>query len=208
MTKFITNEDYTESPPKFPRHVKHTATAWPNLTLPFHHEVNVYGHRRKVFSSPVAFYSYATSWEKAKRTNPKLVAQRVPNRISFFMPPRGTRRTFLTHRSTDHWSAIIPFSFHATSWHRAKFLDTLLSRSLTDLSFFLRHLVAQGEISWHIALSVLYRFFPFFPRHLVAQGEISRHTALLVLDRSGELRPGSNLIAIIGTILKWWCFAS
>ena len=97
VTKFISMK--IKSPPMFLRHVKHATTAWPMLIFPFHHEVNVYGHRRKVFSSPVAFYSYATSWEKAKGTNPKLVAQRVPNRISFFMPPRGTRRTFLTHRS-------------------------------------------------------------------------------------------------------------
>ena len=149
-----------KSPPMFLRHVKHATTAWPMLIFPFHHEVNVYGHRRKVFSSPVAFYSYATSWEKAKGTNPKLVAQRVPNRISFFMPPRGTRRTFLTHRSigprptfpfvisfapprgtgrnfpTHRFISPRPVFFYVTSWQGAEVPDTLLNRSPTDFFFF------------------------------------------------------------------------
>ena len=55
--------------------------------------------------------------------------------------------------------AEIFFSFHAASWNSAKFPDTPPYRSTTDFFFISRHLVAQGEISRHTALSVHDRFF-------------------------------------------------
>ena len=71
------------------------------------------------------------------------------------------------------------FSFHATSWHREKFLDTPLYRSSTDFFFFLRHPLAQSRSPRHTAHLVLDRFF-FFLRHLVAQSRSPRRTAQTV----------------------------
>ena len=117
MTKFITNEDYTESSQKFPRHVKHTATAWPNLI----------------------FFLFTTRKKSEKGQNLKLVAQTVPNRI-FSFPSRNlvaqdeiSQRTALS--VLDRFFLFF-FLSPATSWHRAKFPDTPLFRSSTDFSFF------------------------------------------------------------------------
>ena len=190
----------------FLRHVKHTTTAWPMLIFPFHHEVNVYGHRRKVFSFPVAFHSYATSWEKAKGTKSKACCTNGPQ-LNFFFSRHRVAHGEISDTSLYRSSTDLSFFFftppRGTGWN----FPTLRSIGLRPIchSFFpffslSRHLVAQGEISWHIALSFLYRFFPFFftpsrdtgtispthrpfgprpilpffSRHLISQGEISR----------------------------------
>ena len=144
MTEFITNEDYTEASHKLPRHVKHTATAWPNYPtqfFPFHHGVNVYGQRKRFCRFPFLRHLMTPSEKK----NPKLIAQAVLDRYIFFLPftpPRSTALNFSTHfflrhlvtqsRSPRHTAQSVLdrfFIFHATSWHRAEVLDTLLKRS-------------------------------------------------------------------------------
>ena len=135
-----------------PRHVKHTATAWPNYPtqfFPFHHGVNVYGQRKRFCRFPFLRHLMTPSEKK----NPKLVAQAVLDRYIFFLPftpPRSTALNFSTHcsigprpifflrylvtqsRNPRHTAQSVLdrfFIFHATSWHRAEVLDTLLKRS-------------------------------------------------------------------------------
>ena len=121
---------------KFTQHVKHPATTWPNLILPF----SPRGQRiwwTWVFFSVCLFPLTPSQGTKREEWNPELVGQTAPDRIFVFF-----------------------FSF-----------------------FLSRHLVAQGELSRHSALSVLDRFLHFPLHHLVVQSRSPRHTAQSVSDR-------------------------
>ena len=82
--------------------------------------------------------------------------------LFFLMPPQGTKRK---------------------EWNPKLVGQTVPDRIFVFVFFPSRHLVAQGELSRHSALSVLDRFSIFPLRHLVAQSRSPRHTAQSVSDR-------------------------
>ena len=115
----------------------------------------------------------------AQSKSPQHTALPVLDQIVFLTPPRGTEQKFSTHCSTG-FDRIFVFSTpprgkdpkssthcsigprpnffsHATSWHKAKVLNSLLYRSSTAFLSFLHHLVAKSKRPQHTALSVLDR---------------------------------------------------
>ena len=133
---------------KLTQQVKHPATTWPDLILPF----SPRGQRiwsTSVFFKCVSFPSYATLWDKENRMKSQTCWTICPDRIFvsvFFFafpltPPRGTRRTLPT-QSPIGPQPIFPFYLYATSWDRAEVPDILPNRSPTDISF-LHHLVVH-----------------------------------------------------------------
>ena len=165
MTNFITNEDHTEASQKFPRHVKHTTTAWPNLIFPFHHEVNI----GIFFLFSVVFHSLMLHLvgQIEKEQNPKLVAQMVPDLI-FFLSSRLVKQGEVSHTTLSVLDRFLPFfSFTPPRDTRRSFLTRSFigQRPIFRFCFLSRHLVAQGEISRLTAISVPDRFFLSFSYH-------------------------------------------
>ena len=158
---------------KLTHQVKHPATTWPDLILPF----SPRGQRiwsTSVFFKCMSSPSYATSRDKEKRMKSQTCWTNGPrpNVLFFFFfflfpltPPGGTRRTLPTQRPICP-RTIFPFSLYATSWHRAEVPDILPNRCPSDFSF-LHHLVVH--------FVSLFSFF--FLHHLVAQSRSPRHTA-------------------------------
>ena len=122
---------------KLTQQVKHPATTWPNLILPF----SPRGQRiwsTSVFFKCVSFPSYATSRDKKKRMKSQTCWTNGPRpNLNFFplfplTPPHGTRRTLPTQRSIRP-QPIFPFSLYATSWHRAEVNEFLVSKETVVL---------------------------------------------------------------------------
>ena len=186
MTNFITNEDHTEASQKFPRHVKHTTTAWPNLIFPFHHEVNI----GIFFLFSVVFHSLMLHLvgQIEKEQNPKLVAQMVPDLIFFLSSHLVKQGEVSRHTTLSVLDRFLPFFFlHATSWHKTKLPDTQLHRSTTDFSFLFSFTPPRGTgrnfpTHRYIGPRPIFPFF-FLSRHLVAKSRSPQHTAQSVPDR-------------------------
>ena len=92
------------------------------------------------FFFSVAFHSYATSWNKAKKEqNPKLIAYTVPTEffsLSRRLVAQGEISRHTALAVNDRFFFFFSFPFYSTSWHRAEVPDTLLNRSPTDFFFF------------------------------------------------------------------------
>ena len=71
------------------------------------------------------------------------------------------------------------FFSHATSWQRAKLINTPLYWSSTEFLSFPRHLVAQSKCppATHCSISPRPNFLPF-PRHFVAQQKSVTHHSI------------------------------
>mgnify|MGYP000226481302 CR=1 FL=1 len=131
---------------KLTQQVKHPATTWPDLILPF----SPRGQRiwsTSVFFKCVSSPSYATSRDKEKI---------MKSHIKFCWT-NGPRPNLL-------FFSCFSFSPHATWWHKANSPDTALYLSSNDFSVFpLRHLVAQSRSPRHTAQSVSDGFFFLTP---------------------------------------------
>ena len=140
MTKFITNEDYTESSQKFPRHVKHSHRMAQFDFFPF--------TTRSTYMVNVGRFFFLLFFLSP----------------SILKPPRGSKRKRTKSKTCCTNGPGPNFCFHATSWHKAKFPDTPLYRSSTDFPFSLYPASwRRAESPRHTAQSVSDRFFFLTP---------------------------------------------
>ena len=174
---------------KLTQQVKHPATTWSDLIIPF----SPRGQRiwsTSVFFKCVSSPSYATSRDKEKRMKSQTCWTNGPrpNLLFFFFflfpltPPRGTRRTLPTQRPICprpifHFPFTLPrgteqksptycpislrpiFLYYTTSWY-ILFLFSLI------IFFFLHHFVAQSRSPRHTGQNgprptFVFFFFPF-----------------------------------------------
>ena len=135
----------------------------------------------------------ATAWHREKSDD-------TPLSQSFFLnAPRGIRLPTLSVRdeffsffsrhhhvaqskSPRHTALSVVdriFFSHATSWQRAKLINTPLYWSSTEFLSFPRHLVAQSKCppATHCSISPRPNFLPF-PRHFVAQQKSVTHHSI------------------------------
>ena len=158
MTNFITNEDHTEASQKFPRHVKHTTTAWPNLIFPFHHEVNI----GIFFLFSVVFHSLMLHLvgQIEKEQNPKLVAQMVPDLIFFLSSHLVKQGEVSRHTTLSVLDRFLPFFSFTPPRCKEQKSPTHCSIGPRPVSFVLHHLVAQSRSPRRIAQTVHTTMWP------------------------------------------------